>query len=1078
MKRIVIFYFFILLAIFCKAQPVYVNNDFYAKVMSSAYDSVNRKVFFNLLHGCTTWTVPCAENYSLFAQFNLINKHDYTDNDLLTCLGSKTQTDAPQYAINNFNSGVAKQTKHHEGFVYTNFGYYFNKINDNLNPVTVWSYSPSANPTYKEISSFEIKSDSVFFFQKDSVSGQNFYSILVKNKLTGNTIPYNSILESAPTSSLGCINGYVNASVLVNNKILLGGVFTASVSGAFISRNLVYLDIASGQLMAPPITFTAGSSIYDMKLHNNKIHIAGQFAKVNNRFRNNYAVLDYNFTLAQDSCYFNGDFMNNTYVDKIAFYDKYMIAKGNFWAVAGQQFDIWANQYVIKVVDRSVNALKTWTIDMPAPFCQDQMMDLHRNKLYIHNRDNNSSPFEIYCFPPVNTSTLILFPGSNLPAPSNSVQLCTPDNGLSNIFIAPIRYADNFIWNYSGTNATLVPLGDGSTAKLITATNSTNGTLTVTGYNDCGLSSQTASLNVFMSPKPLFTLPISPQNLICNPDSTLLQATSSNTNAVLKWRKTISTTYTTQPYYTKTSGNFYMVIKDNSNLCKDSGLVQVNNLQIGPNAKIISHVYPGPAIPIDTVTCLQPTVNIVGGSDTAGVVVTWKSIATNSISSNPISLIAQNNLKLIITRSVNNCVDSSLIVLVGQDNSLPNISINNYSPGINCSIYTVNINAIYSPTNCNATWTGPLSFTSANPANTSALGKYYLNVLNSSNGCTKVDSVNVIQTNSLVLKTSNDTLVCKSSFLNLNAIAIGTLGGVTYSWNSGANGNSISVNPNSTTNFIVFANGPGGCAGKDTIKVKIPSDITDSIATVRNCDGSPFGSIIIFSKGGIAPYKYSLNAAPFLANSTFTGLPFSTYTVNIRDSIGCIRSTTVSLNANTDLPVPKFLASTNNFKSDTIVLVDISIPKADSVQWVLPSQAVKIGGDNFNPIIFLSDTGTFVFTMRGYYGTCVINATKNIRFSPLDSTQANHYNANGIKTVLLYPNPNSGQFTVQIEFYKKQDASIQVWNTAANKFLQENFYNVEAITLPVNLNTLQNGAYILRVIGEFDSKYKTFTITH
>jgi hypothetical protein len=185
----------------------------------------------------------------------------------------------------------------------------------------------------------------------------------------------------------------------------------------------------------------------------------------------------------------------------------------------------------------------------------------------------------------------------------------------------------------------------------------------------------------------------------------------------------------------------------------------------------------------------------------------------------------------------------------------------------------------------------------------------------------------------------------------------------------------------------------------------------------------------------------------------------------------------VSVNNLSSLPVPKFLASTRNFKSDTIVLVDISIPKADSVEWLLPVQASIIGGGMFDPIIAVNDTGEFVVTMKAFYGNCIINTSKLIKFSQNDSLHANYNNANGIKTLIIFPNPNTGQFTASIEFYKKQNASIQVWDTSPYKHLQQNYYDVDVISLPVDLSQLQNGSYILRVIGEYDSKNRSFIIS-
>lgn len=601
-------------------------------------------------------------------------------------------------------------------------------------------------------------------------------------------------------------------------------------------------------------------------------------------------------------------------------------------------------------------------------------------------------------------------------------------------------------------------------------------TYTVIGKGNCVNTSTVITVNV--KPKPIFLAPTSPQTVICIPDSIILSSSTSNTNTIFKYRFAISTTYTTPPYFAKTPGNYYAIATDTFVGCSDSSLIVVKNGKIPPNAYITSHTYVNALTPLDTVTCYQPNVNLSGASDTSGVVITWKSVSNNSVYSNPALITSLNNLKLIVKRNDNNCSDSSIVALVNQDNTLPNAIITStVNPELNCSIYTTSLAAIFSPSNCTALWKTPSTSTITNPSTISTPGKYVVEVFNSDNGCLKKDSINIIQTNSIALNTSNNFTVCKSSPATLTAQAIGTLSPVSYSWSSGQTGNSIVVTNSITTNHFVTATS-GSCIGTATISVNIPSDIQDSIIAYRSCNDNTTGTILIFAKGGIQPYKYSINnGTTFSSSNSFTSIPFGTYNVVIKDSIGCLRPTSVSVSAGNSLPTPKFLASTKNLLGDTIVLVDISIPKPDSVQWVFPVNVARIGGTMFSPVVACSDTGNFSITMKGFYGNCIINTTKLVRFAPYDSLIANYTNANGIKTFSLYPNPNTGQFNVFVEFYRKQNASIQVWDISPYKHYQQNFYDVITITLPVDVSFLQNGSYLLRVIAEYDAKNKAFIIS-
>jgi hypothetical protein len=620
-------------------------------------------------------------------------------------------------------------------------------------------------------------------------------------------------------------------------------------------------------------------------------------------------------------------------------------------------------------------------------------------------------------------------------------------------------------------------IGLSATSGLtVAASPTTTTTYTVIGKGNCYNTSTLITVNV--KPKPAFIAPTSPQTVICIPDSIILSSSTSNTNTVFKYRFAISSTYTTPPYFAKTPGNYYAIATDTFVGCSDSSLIVVKNGKIPPNAYITSHTYVNALTPLDTVTCFQPTVNLTGASDTSGVVITWKSVSNNSVYPNPAPITSLNNLKLIVKRNDNNCSDSSIVALVNQDNTLPNAIITSTTnTELNCSIYTTSLAAIFSPSNCTALWKTPSTSTITNPNTTSTPGKYVVEVFNSDNGCLKKDSITIIQTNSIVLNTSNNFTVCKSSPTTLTAQAIGTLSPISYSWSNGQTGNSVVVTNSITTNHFVTATS-GSCIGSGTILVNIPSDIQDSIIAYRSCNDNTTGTILIFAKGGIQPYKFSINnGTTFSSSNSFTNIPFGTYNVVIKDSIGCLRQTSVSVSAGNNLPTPKFLASTKNLLGDTIVLVDISIPKPDSVQWVFPVNVTKIGGTMFSPVVVCSDTGNFSITMKGFYGNCIINSTKLVRFAPYDSLIANYTNANGIKTFSLYPNPNTGQFTVYVEFYRKQNTSIQVWDISPYKHYQQNFYDVISVTLPVDVSFLQNASYLLRVIAEYDAKNKTFIIS-
>ncbi|TAL62215.1 MAG: hypothetical protein EPN85_03190 [Bacteroidetes bacterium] len=482
-----------------------------------------------------------------------------------------------------------------------------------------------------------------------------------------------------------------------------------------------------------------------------------------------------------------------------------------------------------------------------------------------------------------------------------------------------------------------------------------------------------------------------------------------------------------------------------------------------------------PMMSVDTITCANDTLNINAYSSVPNAVIIWKDIS-DSIFSNPLQVSSPGFYFIDVTDGVNGCTNN-ILVNITQDKIPPLLDALSDSVFLNCSQSSLQLNG-NSPTPLTALlWTGA-SFSSPDPATVNATGNYYLTGTRSDNGCIKIDSVLVGYKPQLILLSSQDTLVCKNSTILLSTSETGSLTGVNYSWSNGTASASTTVQPIVTATYIITANSPG-CSGKDTIVVTVPPDMIDSVATYKPCNGTTFGTILLYVYGGIPPYKYSINnGAAFSSTGTFTNIPFGTYNVLIKDSLGCTTSNTAVLNGFSGLPVPQFIASTQNAKGDTIVLVDISTPQPDSVSWIFPPQAKIIGGDKFNPVVYMPDTGAFPVTMIGYWADCVLDTTKLIYFHPTDTATASEYNNNGIKSLTLYPNPNNGTFTVGVEFYKKQNSSIQIWDTSPTKYFQKNFIDTGMITLPVSLTQLVNGTYILRVIGEYNTKHLNFIISH
>lgn len=78
-----------------------------------------------------------------------------------------------------------------------------------------------------------------------------------------------------------------------------------------------------------------------------------------------------------------------------------------------------------------------------------------------------------------------------------------------------------------------------------------------------------------------------------------------------------------------------------------------------------------------------------------------------------------------------------------------------------------------------------------------------------------------------------------------------------------------------------------------TVNITTGTGVTaTSTAVPTACPGASNGSITVTPTAGTAPFTYQLGAGPIQSSNVFTGLAAGTYTITVRDAIGCTRNIT------------------------------------------------------------------------------------------------------------------------------------------------------------------------------------------
>ncbi len=519
------------------------------------------------------------------------------------------------------------------------------------------------------------------------------------------------------------------------------------------------------------------------------------------------------------------------------------------------------------------------------------------------------------------------------------------------------------------------------------------------------------------------------------------------------------------------SANFLLAVVNRNNGCANTDTIFVPQNYAPPAASISSS---------DTLlTCALQNVLLNGNSPSQDVTYQWAD-TSGTFFADPISVSIPGVYQLYATDTLNGCVNSANLIFITSWTTPPGINTLTDTLNLNCSYSSVPLNASSSTNGAMLSWSGPNSYSAANPGAGTQTGYYVVEAIHPQNGCVSYDSVFIDYQNILALISVNDTSICFSSGAILQTFPVGGTSPFVFAWNNNGGNTSLeTVYPNDTLEYIVNVTDGAGCYGSDTVRINVPDAISDSTLSFQPCDPlQPTGQIQLYASGGVPPYQYSSdNGLSWNTTGVFSNLTFGTYYFLISDFLGCTKNDTAVIDTNSLSPTPDFLVSTGPLQGDTIVVVDISNPRPDSVTWDFPASAIVIDSNMFAPVFINADTGAFNLTMRAFYGSCEVVYVRSLQVHPFDSLFANQWNNNGIDSIVLYPNPNNGIFNLEVTLHTKQNFVILIYDASGVERGRQEVFDADTWTGQINIPNPIPGNFVLRVIAEYDTQQKIFVVT-
>jgi hypothetical protein len=181
----------------------------------------------------------------------------------------------------------------------------------------------------------------------------------------------------------------------------------------------------------------------------------------------------------------------------------------------------------------------------------------------------------------------------------------------------------------------------------------------------------------------------------------------------------------------------------------------------------------------------------------------------------------------------------------------------------------------------------------------------YTVTVKDNNGCTFAQDQNLTQPT--LVTTTSSVLQDVSCFAGNDGKGqvIGSGGTLPYTFSiDGTNFVSTNVFSGLIANTYQFwVKDANGCTKTSTIiTVSQPTLLVPSVATFTNalCNGSSDGTITLAATGGTSPYQYSKDNSTYQNPTLLTAFPAGNFTVYVKDSKGCVKTTTQTI----DQPAP------------------------------------------------------------------------------------------------------------------------------------------------------------------------------
>lgn len=496
-----------------------------------------------------------------------------------------------------------------------------------------------------------------------------------------------------------------------------------------------------------------------------------------------------------------------------------------------------------------------------------------------------------------------------------------------------------------------------------------------------------------------------------------------------------STGATTQTINVNSSDTVWVKVTDQNNCTGYDTIV----------AEIVNSTLPN--LGSDLLKCNGEITNLSTGH--SGMSYLWSNGSTTDTLS-----VSQSGLYWVRLTDTNYCASYDSILVTYNTNPILNLGLDtNYCDSTAFDISQTNSTYLWD----NGSTSGQRIITNT--------GQYWAIIHDSLTGCTSIDTVNILMSPTPIVDLGNDTTLCNGDhiLLNTNYPQFDAL------WNIGDTTSTVLAT--ATGYYSVNVSTSLGCVGNDSIYI-----------TVSNPLDPYLGPDFVLCKNNVADINSPIDSANYSWIFNDTLLSETTQSISlswpgelissVTTTAGCNAIDTIVLLETSSEINAAFIVATNGvYDGDTIQFINFSSPNNYTCTWDFGDGAFSI---QENPTHVFSTEGIYKVILESSNGICTDTTSKKITvLSSVKKRESDFAESNRIVNYKLYPNPNKGQFKLDIKLLEQSEVNISCFDICG-RLIQSDNVNDKEFAINYSMSELATGMYIIKISIAEQVKYLKF----